>query len=79
MTVKIDRDGHIWTVSTTAPRRPTRGTPIPRGPTRLELNKPVIAAVEGPAEAGGMELAPWCDVGVVARDGASRSGEFAHL
>ena len=37
----------------------------PLGPTRLELDKPVIAALAGPAVAGGFELALWCDVRVM--------------
>jgi len=47
---------------------PAGGAPAPRGPmgpSRLELSKPVIAAVAGPAVAGGFELALWCDLRVM--------------
>jgi enoyl-CoA hydratase len=40
----------------------------PMGPTRMELDKPVVAAVAGHAVAGGLELALWCDLRVVEED-----------
>jgi enoyl-CoA hydratase len=56
-------------IPTCGPR--ANGGEIPRGPmgpSRLELDKPVIAAIEGPAVAGGMELGLWCDFRVMAKE-----------
>lgn len=58
-----DDDG----VSTLRFDRTTEGghSRAPMGPSRMQLSKPVIAAVAGPAVAGGMELAMWADIRVM--------------
>lgn len=55
-----------WLDSLHFPDDPTAPTPPgPMGCSRMQLSKPVVAAVAGPAVAGGMELALWCDLRVM--------------
>ena len=60
-----DDDDGVSTLRFDAQRRGAGHSRAPMGPSRMQLSKPVIAAVAGPAVAGGMELAMWADIRVM--------------
>src|SRR5262249_56247156 len=59
---------HLKAISSGGGNRAAADGDGPMGPTRMLLDKPVIAAVEGHAVAGGLELALWGDMRGAARD-----------